>query len=98
MFRCLLDLRSSKCYVVSLYFMCCSANGFVCVVCLTMFMNCLGNNSQYFGCGCECVECGWRSSVGYTVYGLLNNACVVPVIPSRCSFHRCVYVGSNLLI
>ena len=37
-----------------------------------------------FGCGCyfvvECyggVECGWRCSVGYTVYGLPNNVSVL---------------------
>ena len=42
----------------------------------------------FFRCGCyfvvECcgdVECGWRCSVGYTVYGLPKNVCVVPVIP-----------------
>ena len=29
----------------------------------------------------ESVECGWRCSVGSTVYGLPNNVCVVPVIP-----------------
>ena len=32
---------------VMLYFMCCSVNGYVCLVCLTVFVNCLKNNSQY---------------------------------------------------
>ena len=40
-FRCLLDLSCSECDVISLYFMCCSVNGSVCLVCLTVFVNCL---------------------------------------------------------
>ena len=27
--------------VISLYFMCCSVNGYLCVACLTVFVNCL---------------------------------------------------------
>ena len=41
LFYCLLDLSCSECDVISLYFMCCSVNGSVCVVCLTVFVNCL---------------------------------------------------------
>ena len=38
LFYCLLD---RSCDVISLYFMCCSVNGSVCLVCLTVFVNCL---------------------------------------------------------
>ena len=40
----LLDLRSSECDVVSLYVVCFSINVsvFLCVACLTVFVNCLG--------------------------------------------------------
>ena len=41
MFYCLLDLRSRECGVVSLYVLCCSVNGSFCLVCLTLFVNCL---------------------------------------------------------
>ena len=41
LFYCLLDLRSDECNVVSLYVLCYPVNGFVCFVCLTVFMNCL---------------------------------------------------------
>ena len=34
---CLLDLSGGECDVISLYFMCCSVNGSVCLVCLTVF-------------------------------------------------------------
>ena len=33
LFYCLLDLSCSECYVISLYLMCCSVNGSVCLVC-----------------------------------------------------------------
>ena len=57
----------------------------LCVACLTVFVNCLvkyfamclGVVAEYYGC----VQCGWRCSVGYTVYGLPRSVCVVPVIP-----------------
>ena len=38
---CLLDLICCESDVISLYFMCCSVNGSVCLVCLTVFVNCL---------------------------------------------------------
>ena len=41
LFYCLLDLSCGECDVISLYFMCCSVNGSVCLVCLTVFVNCL---------------------------------------------------------
>ena len=41
MFYCLLDLSCGECNVISLYFMCCSVNVSVCLVCLTVFVNCL---------------------------------------------------------
>ena len=62
----------------------------LCVACLSdsvceLFGETIRN---IFGCGCyfvvECygsVDCGCMCSVGYIVYGLLNNVCVVPVIP-----------------
>ena len=34
-------MRSGGCDVVSLYVLCCSINGHVCFVCLTVFVNCL---------------------------------------------------------
>ena len=36
----LLDLSCSECDVISLYFMCCSVNGSVCLACLIGFVNC----------------------------------------------------------
>ena len=33
LFYCLLDLICGECDVISLYFMCCSVNGSVCLVC-----------------------------------------------------------------
>ena len=41
-FYCLLDLSCCECDVISLYFMCFSVNGSVCLVSLTVFVNCLG--------------------------------------------------------
>ena len=38
---CLLDLSCCECDVISLYFMCFSVNGSVCLVCLTVFVNSL---------------------------------------------------------
>ena len=35
-----LDLSCGDCNVISLYFMCCSVNGSVCLVCLTGSVNC----------------------------------------------------------
>ena len=43
MFYCLLDLSCGECNVIALYFMCYSVNGSVCLVCLTVFVNCLLN-------------------------------------------------------
>ena len=40
-FYCLLDLSCGECDVISLYFMCCSVNVSVCLVYLTVFVNCL---------------------------------------------------------
>ena len=34
LFYCLLDLSCSECNIISLYFLCCSINGSVCIVCL----------------------------------------------------------------
>ena len=42
----------------------------LCAACLKVLVICYGS-----------VECGWRCSVGYTVYGLPKNVCFVPVIP-----------------
>ena len=40
LFYCLLDLSYGECNVISLYFLCCSVNGSVCLVCC-VFVNCL---------------------------------------------------------
>ena len=40
MFYCLLDLSCSECDVISLYLLCCSVNGSVCIMCC-VFINCL---------------------------------------------------------
>ena len=37
---CLLDLGCGECTVISLYFMCCSVNGSICIACC-VFVNCL---------------------------------------------------------
>ena len=39
-FYCLLNLSCGECDVISLYFICCSVNGSVCLVCC-VFVNCL---------------------------------------------------------
>ena len=41
LFYCLLNLSCGDCDVISLYFMCCSVNGSVFLVCCTSFVNCL---------------------------------------------------------
>ena len=61
----------------------------LCVTCLTVFVNCLVK--QFAIClgvvvilvlnVMEVFSVWWCCSVGYTVYGLLLNVCVVPVIP-----------------
>ena len=40
LFYCILDLSCDECYVISLYCMCYSVNGSVCLVCC-VFVNCL---------------------------------------------------------
>ena len=44
LFYCLLDLSCGACDVISMYFMCCSLNGSVCLVCCVFdrVVNCLG--------------------------------------------------------
>ena len=93
LFYCLLGMSCGKCNAISLYFQCCSVNGSVCLVCCVFDIVCelFGETiHNIFGCGCyfivECyggLESGWRCSVGYTLYGLLKNACAVLVIPVR---------------
>ena len=41
MWYCLLDLRCGECDVISLYFICFTVNGSVCLMCFTVFVNCL---------------------------------------------------------
>ena len=84
---CLLDLSCGECNVISLYFLCYSVN-VLCLACLTVCELFGEKNRNILRCGCyfvvECyggVECGWRCSVGYTMYGLPKNVCDVPVIP-----------------
>ena len=68
LFYCLLDTSCSECDVISLYFMCCSVNGSVCLVCC-VFDNvcemCGETICNVFGCGCYFVaECMDVFSVG----------------------------------
>ena len=70
--------------------MCLSVNGPVCFVCCVF--DSVGESfgeiiRNMFGCVCyfvvECdgvVTCGWRCSIGYTMYGLPKNVCVVSVV------------------
>ena len=58
----------------------------LCVACLTVFVNCL--MKQFAIClgvfVIECdgfIECDWGCSIGYTIYGIPYNVCVVPVVP-----------------
>ena len=52
----LLDLSCGECDVISLYFIGCSVNGSVCLVCC-VFVNCEAICNM-FGCGCYfVVEC-----------------------------------------
>ena len=89
LFYCLLDLICGECDVISSYFMCYSVNGSVWLVCCVVEGELFGETIRnMFGRGCyfivECyrsVYCGWRCSVGYTVYGLPKNVRVVSVIP-----------------
>ena len=64
LFYCLLDLRCSECDVMSLYFLCCSVNVSVCLVCCVLASVCeLFSETirDVFGCGCcfvsECYGC-----------------------------------------
>ena len=41
LFYCLLDLSCAESNNISLYCLCCSVNGYVCLVCLPVFVNCL---------------------------------------------------------
>ena len=76
LFYFLLDLSFGECNVISLYFMCFSVYGSVnCLV--KKFVIFLGVVVKCYGV----VQCGWRCSVGYTMYGLPKNVRVVPVIP-----------------
>ena len=68
-FHGLLDLSCDECDVISLYFMCCSVKGSVCLVCC-MFANCF--TKQFTVCLGVVVNlllnvfevCVWRCSVG----------------------------------
>ena len=65
LFYCRLNLSCGECDVISLYFMCCSGNGSVCLVCCVFDIVCelFGETiSNMFGCGCYfVVEC-YRSN------------------------------------
>ena len=110
LFYCLLALRNGECNVVSLYVLCCPVNGSVCFVCCVFDIVCelFGKTIRnMFGCVCyfvvECdgfVECGWRCSIGYTMYGLPYNVCVVPVVPvSVCDvLHAVLYVCASCFV
>ena len=56
LFYCLFDLTCGECDVISLYFMCCSVNGFICLVCCVFDSVCelFGETIRNkFGCGCN---------------------------------------------
>ena len=86
---CLLDLGCGECIVISLYFLCCSVNGSVCLVCC-VFVNCLG---KQFAISLDVVVILLLNftkvlSVGGVGSTLLDRPCrvfqrmyVVPVIP-----------------
>ena len=61
LFYCLLDLSCCECVVISLYVMCCSVNGYVCLVCCVFSSECelIGETIRnVFGCDCYfVVEC-----------------------------------------
>ena len=61
LFYCLLNLSCGECDAISLYFMCCSVNGSVCLVCYQFDSVCelFGETIRnIFGCGCYfVVEC-----------------------------------------
>ena len=61
LFYCLLDLSCGECDVISVYFMCCSVNGSVCLVCYVFDSVCelFGETIRnMFGCSCYfVVEC-----------------------------------------
>ena len=80
-----------------------------CMFCVALLMDlfvvCVGC-VFYFVVECYglVVKCGWRCSVGYTMYGLPKNVCGVPVIPVIVQIllpyvlFVFLYVGSYLLI
>ena len=46
-------MSCGECGVISLYVICCSVDGTFCLVCVTVFMNCLVKQfANMFGCGC----------------------------------------------
>ena len=51
LFYCLLDLQIGQCHVVSLYALCCSVNGSVCLVCC-LFDSVCELFGEIIGCGC----------------------------------------------
>ena len=63
----------------------------LCLFCVLRVCELFGETIRYmFGCVCyfdvECdgvVNCGWRCSIGYTMYGLPKNVYFVPVVPVR---------------
>ena len=83
-----MDLRCGECNVVSLYVLCCPANGSVCFVCCVFdsvselfgkqFAICLG---VFVILLLNVMELLNVAGVGYTMYGLPNSVCVVPVTP-----------------
>ena len=75
----LFDLSCGESNVISVYVLCCSVNRSASFVCYVSDSVCelLGETLRnMFRCGCyfvvECygvVQCGWRCSIGYTMYG-----------------------------
>ena len=74
-----LHLSCGECNVISLYFRCCSVNGSVCVVCLTVFVN--GLVKQFAMCLGVVAILLLNVMDVFSVYVLPKNVGVVPVIP-----------------
>ena len=76
LFYCLLDLRSGECDVVSLYVLCCSVNGSVCLVCC-VFVNCLLNQFSQYVWVCAILLLNFMDLLSVVGGALLDRPCMV---------------------
>ena len=97
----------SECDVISLYFMCCSVNGSVCLACLTVFVNCLVK--RFAIClsvvailllnVMDVFSVGEGALLGRPcmVFQRMCVLCLLSQCASKCSFHRfclCLYMSA----